>query len=44
VDTWRIVLGIILCLFVIPAAVSLLISELMRKKGLIKPQDVKLPE
>lgn len=44
VDTWRIVLGIILCLFVIPAAVSLLISELMRKRGLIKPQDVKLPE
>ena len=41
-DTWRIVLGIILCMFVIPAAVSLLISELLRKRGLIKPDDVRL--
>lgn len=42
VDTWRIVVGIILCLFVIPAAVSLLVSELLRAKKLIKPEDMKL--
>ncbi len=40
--TWRIVLGVILCLFVIPAVVSLLVSELMRKKGWIKPEHLKL--
>ncbi len=40
--TWQLWLGIILCLFVIPALVSLLISELMRKKGLIKPEYLKL--
>lgn len=40
--TWRIALGVILCLFVIPAAVSLLVSELLRKRGLIKPDDVRL--
>lgn len=39
---WRLVLGIILCMFVIPAAVSLLVSELLRKRGLIKPDDVRL--
>ena len=38
------VLGIILCLFVIPAAVSLGVSEFMRKKGWIKDGDMKLPE
>lgn len=42
IDTWRIALGVILCLFVIPAVVSLLVSELMRKKGLIKPEHLKL--
>ena len=42
VDTWRIVVGIILCLFVIPAVVSLLVSELLRAKKLIKPEDMKL--
>lgn len=40
----NIVLGIILCLFVIPAFVSLGVSELMRKKGWIKFGDMKLPE
>lgn len=39
---WKLSLGIILCLFVIPAAVSLGVSELMRHKGWIKPEDVKL--
>lgn len=35
IDTWKIVVGIILCLFVIPAVVSFGVSELMRHKGLI---------
>lgn len=39
---WQLWLGIILCMFVIPAVVSLLISELMRKKGLIGPENLKL--
>ena len=38
------VLGIILCLFVIPAAVSLGVSEFMRRKGWIKAGDMKLPD
>ena len=44
VDTFKYVLGIILCLFVIPAVVSLLSSEYMRKKGWINNGDMKLPE
>ncbi len=36
------VLGIILCFFVIPVVISLLCSEFMRKKGLIKLNDMKL--
>lgn len=36
------VLGIILCLFVIPAVVSLGVSEFMRKKGWIKFGDMQL--
>jgi uncharacterized membrane protein len=35
-------LGIVLLCFVVPAAVSLLVSELMRKFGLIKRGDMKL--
>jgi len=42
VPTLNIVLGIVLCLFVIPAAVSLAVSELMRKKGWIKFGDQSL--
>lgn len=42
IATWQIAIGIILCLFVIPAAVSLILSELMRKKGFIKPDYQKL--
>ena len=38
------VLGIVLCLFLIPAAVSLGVSEFMRKKGWIKYGDMKLPD
>lgn len=44
IPTINIVLGIILCLFVIPAVVSLAVSEFMRKKNLIKFGDMKLPE
>jgi uncharacterized membrane protein len=38
------VLGIVLCLFVIPAAVSFGVSEFMRKKGWIKEGDMQLPD
>ena len=39
---WRIALGVILCLFVIPAAVSFIVSEILRKKGVISLGDQKL--
>lgn len=39
-----IVLGIALCLFIIPAGVSLLVSEFMRKKNFIKFGDMKLDD
>ena len=39
---WKIALGVILCLFVIPAAVSFLVSELLRKKNVISLGDQKL--
>ena len=42
VDTWRYVLGIILCMFVIPAAVSFGLSELLRKRNVIRFGDQKL--
>ena len=38
------VLGIVLCLFVIPAVVSFFASEFMRKKGWIKERDMLLPD
>ena len=41
-ETWKLVLGIILCLFVIPAVVSFGFSELFRKTKLIKFGDQKL--
>lgn len=41
-ETWKLVLGIILCLFVIPAAVSFGVSEVFRKANLIKFGDQKL--
>ena len=44
VPTINCVLGIVLCLFVIPAVVSLGVSEFMRKKGWIKNGDMKLPD
>ncbi|MBQ9370300.1 MAG: PTS sugar transporter subunit IIC [Clostridia bacterium] len=39
---WKIALGVILCLFVIPAGVSFAVSELFRKKGWISFGDQKL--
>ena len=44
VAVWKYVLGIILCLFVIPAGVSLGVSEFMRKKNWIKPGDMQLEQ
>lgn len=44
VPTVNCIIGIALCLFIIPAIVSLLVSEFMRKKGWIKFGDMKLPE
>ena len=41
-ETWKLVLGIILCLFVIPAVVSFGVSEVFRKTNLIKFGDQKL--
>ncbi len=38
------VLGIVLCLFVIPTVISLIVSEFMRKKNWIKFGDMKLPD
>ena len=36
IDDWKLGLGIVLCLFIIPAGVSLGVCELMRKTGVIK--------
>ena len=42
VPTWKYALGIVLCMFVIPAVVSFGVSELLRKVNWIKPGDQKL--
>ena len=39
---WQVALGVILCLFVIPAAVSFFADMGLRKLGKIKPEDVTL--
>lgn len=39
---WRLVLGIILCMFVIPAAVSFLLTWALKKKKVIAPEDLKI--
>lgn len=44
VPVFNTVLGIILCLFVIPAVITFICSEFMRKKGWIEFGDMKLPE
>ncbi len=41
---WRIALGVAVCYFIVPAAVALLTSELMRKYKWIKPGDMLLPK
>ncbi len=42
IPDWQLALGIILCMFVLPALISLGVSELMRKTGAIKFGDQKL--
>lgn len=42
VASWKVGLGITLCMFVIPAVVCLCVSELMRKRGFIKPDYLKI--
>lgn len=42
VPTLNIVFGVILVCFVLPAAISLLVSEVLRKVGWIKPGDMKI--
>lgn len=44
VPTWKCALGIALCMFVLPAVLNLIISEFMRKKGMIQFGDMKLPD
>lgn len=41
-DGWVLGLGIALLFFLLPAGISLAVSELMRKKGWIRPGDMKL--
>lgn len=38
------VVGIILLMIILPGVINFFVSELMRKKGLIKPDDMKLPD
>ena len=38
------VIGIVCCLFLIPAVVTFFVSEFMRKKGYVKDGDMKLPD
>ena len=44
IEPFVMIIGIVLCLFIIPAGVSLLVSEFMRKKGLIKFGDMRLED
>lgn len=44
VANWRIAAGVPLCLFVLPAVISLTVSEIMRKAQWIKYGDMKLDE
>ena len=41
-ETYKLVLGIVLCLFVIPAVVSFAVSEILRKTNVIKYGDQSL--
>ena len=42
IPDWKIALGIVLLMFVIPAVVCFVVSEIMRKLGWIKPDYMKL--
>lgn len=42
IPDWQLGVGIVLCLFILPAAISFGVSELMRKTGAIKFGDQKL--
>lgn len=42
IPDWKLGLGIVLCMFVIPAVVCFAVSEFMRKKKWIKPEYLKL--
>ena len=42
IPDWQLGIGIVLCLFILPAAISFGVSELMRKTGAIKFGDQKL--
>jgi len=42
VEWWMLLLGVVLLMLVIPAGVSLLFTEIFRKKGLIRFGDLKL--
>lgn len=42
IPDWKIALGIVLLMFVIPAVICFALSEFMRKKGWIKPDYLKL--
>ena len=39
---WYVLLGILVVQFVLPAAIALLVSEIMRKKNWIKPGEMAL--
>ena len=42
IPVWQLVLGVILVCFVLPAAIALGVSELLRKVGWIKKDDMKI--
>ena len=42
ISVWQLVLGVILVCFLLPAAIALGVSELLRKVGWIKPGDLKI--
>ena len=41
---WYVLIGVLVCYIAVPAAVALGVSELMRKFGWIRKDDMKLPK
>ena len=41
---WYVLIGVLVCYIAVPAAVALGVSELMRKLGWIRKDDMKLPK